>query len=481
MGRSPVYDVVNTYQPPLKPGFSQPVKDHTIFVKGRYGKFQVAWFRHYYDEGNALGMNPQFYVFDAANRWKYATDILWGAYESELGTKGFLSVDLSYTRHHQYPDTMFHKFDLDQYMTGCDRTFKGAATLKYDFTKNAQVIFGLDYENTRSIPAYANDHVLDYPYKYEGNAEQIIDQHLTLWENRVGLFAQMIAAPFSWVQVSAGLRFDYSSLNQDSFNPRLGLVFQPSKSTTIKFLMGTAFQAPSLFYKYEQFGVPSLVMIPNPQLENQELTTYEISLSQKVGNHCLFKLSGYYNRLKNLIERAPLPGERYNKYYDTYTPALQNTNIGRQVGKGFNLGVDLFFNNTLTGYCYYSFTDADFTIQEKNPVPRVSAHKVWLGFTYKGIGNVTISPRARWVGPVNTSVLNTQHPSPQKQPGYVQVDLYVRIWKLIPTTHFHLFVKIENLLDADIKHPGLFGQSGVYMPYVYQPGITARFGIEWEL
>jgi outer membrane receptor for ferrienterochelin and colicin len=55
-----------------------------------------------------------------------------------------------------------------------------------------------------------------------------------------------------------GARFDYSTRYGAVFNPRMGFIVKPFKNTLIKAIYGKAFQSPSLFFQYEQWGAPSI-------------------------------------------------------------------------------------------------------------------------------------------------------------------------------------------------------------------------------
>ena len=167
----------------------------------------------------------------------------------DFSDKSTLTADVSYTYHEQDPETQFYKFTLNQYMTGKDRTYKGVLTYNHSLTEKFQMIMGVEYENTESIPAYANDEVLGSPEKYEGENAKAIDDSLTITENRWAMFSQFSFHPFSKLKISAGVRYDYSDYNDNTFNPRVGLIYQPTSITTLKLMYGTAFQAPSLFYK----------------------------------------------------------------------------------------------------------------------------------------------------------------------------------------------------------------------------------------
>ncbi|MCP4218682.1 MAG: TonB-dependent receptor [bacterium] len=477
VGRDPLFDVVGTYTAPAKPEMVQPIRDYNIFVKTQWDKFIIGYYRQRFNQGNSAGLRPEFYIYNKDNRWGLVTDILWCLYENTFYKKSHLTMDISYTSHVQDPGTQFLKLNLNQYMTGEDRTYKGMITFKHDFNQYFHTLVGVEYENTRSIPAYANDEVLGGPFKYEGAAKEAIKEQLTIRETRAALFVRAIIKPISFFHVTAGLRYDFSSLNEETINPSLGAVLKAGAGTTFKFLFGTAFQAPSLFYKYEQFGAPNLVMLPNRDLDNQKLKTYEISMIQKLGKYLLLHASLYYNDLKDLIVRVPLEGLHYNKYFDTYTPGISNANIGSQVGKGLNLMLDIRLNQKLAGFITYGYTDASYTITTENPLPRVSEHKLSVGVSFRGWHFMTVTPRIKWVSPINRAITNPDYMTSKKQPGFLKVDLFLRSHEIIRRTRF--FLRLENIFNRDIRHAGIFGQSEVYLPEIIQPKFTFSAGFDF--
>jgi outer membrane receptor for ferrienterochelin and colicin len=484
------YDIVKTYQPPISPGFKQLFKDHNIYLSGTYKDLRIAFYQQRFDEGNARGMSPNFYFYNEENRWALTTSLLWGTYLYSLTEKSKLTVDLSYINHRQDSESQFNKLSIPgdvsgnyhQYMTGWDKTLKGSLTYSNEFNSKVQIVSGVEYEHTSSIPPYGNDAVLGKSFQYTGENADQIDDALTIIENRIGLFGQVVTAPAKNLKLYTGIRFDYSDLNDSSINPRSSIVYTPADATTLKLLYGTAFQAPSLFYQYEQFGTPSIVMLSsdelNNELLNQKVQSVEFSIGQRINKSLNINLSSYFNHLTNLIVRTSLPDDSvYNKYFTKYTPGLFNDNIGKQVVYGFDVHVNYTPAQKLNTYFYYSFTDATYELHDKvNDLPRVSKHKMWLGATYNRFSYIIPSLRIKWTGDINTSNLNSKYNSGEKQPGNTLVDLALSFPDLIP--HTRLFLKMENLLNSDIEHAGLFLQNGIYTSTIPQPGFTFQVGAD---
>ncbi|MDM8565928.1 TonB-dependent receptor [Candidatus Halobeggiatoa sp. HSG11] len=455
--------------------FSQPIKDHNINLNVKYQDFAFGFFQQRFNEANGLSLIPTVYQMTSDNIWKLTTNILWGNYKWQFQDNTQINFDLSYTEHNQNPDSKFKKASVVQYFTGQDKTFKGNMVLTHDFSNDVQLVAGLETEHTKSIPPYANDEVFGTgnSVKFEGDNADRIRQELTLRENRSAGFAQFTIPIYEHLTAYAGIRYDYSDVNTNSFNPRGGLVYEPTKDTTLKLLYGTAFQAPSLFFNYEQFIVPTagVIMIPNEDLDNQELKTYELSIIQKIQENIILNASIYYNELSNLVFRT-----RSDKTVKNYTTVLQNTNIGSQIAKGFDLKLDAVLNKSLTGFLNYSYVDSTFELNGvKRDLPRISKHKIGVGATLNVWEKLTVTTKLKWVGDVNTSISNSLYLGDKKQPGYTLLNAFLS-YNLF--NHTKLFAKFENILNNDIEHGGLFGQSGPYMPTIYQPKFNMMLGIE---
>ncbi len=500
LGTDTVYNILNNYLPPLANNIGQPINDHSVYFNTKYKNFSLNYYRKQFDQGNAFGFNPDMYVYDKDNKWKNSTDILWATYIKKFDESKKLTFDVSYKNHTQDKNTIFHKWksisnvdeSFKQYMTGKDNTIHGSLTYNHQYSKKIQYVVGVDNEYTTSIPAYANDEVLGDAYKYEGENAKTIDNELTITENRFSGFGQFIYSPVKIVNIILGARYDYSSRYNGVFNPRAGLTISPTNTTKINILYGRAFQAPSLFHQYEQFGTPAAIMVPSTEfhksnvswhLENQIVNSYEINLSQKIGENYKIKVDAYYNDLTNLIERnlyAEYPEDSvYNRYFDTYTSGIRNENIGSQKIVGGDLMVNAKIAKNILIYTCYSYTDAVSIDEEgiETLLPRISKHKACVGITFQDLfGYVTTSPRLRWVGDMNN--LNTEIFPDNNQPGYYTVDLNLSVKNI--SKYFRVYANFENIFNQKVDHSGLFRQTGVYTAVIPQPGFTFRAGVEFN-
>jgi len=496
-GTDSVYKVIKRYKAPLRPEFEQPVDDHTLLLRAAWRDLNISWYRQQFDEGNALGMFPWSYINNKESKWKSIIDILWTDYSADLSPGIRLMANLAWVRHIQDPETQFFKtrqaynFEntFHQYLTGRDQTLRSGLNVLYHGNPLLEIISGFEAENTSSIPPYANDQVLASPVKFEGNNARLIEEALTIEEQRYSGFIQATFRPTPKIDLIGGIRYDYSSRYAGTANPRLGLINRPWPGTTVKAFYGTAFQAPSLFLQYEQFGSVSGVMLsvaelqqtdPGWELENQKIQTWQFSLDQHFSKETMLSAVAYYHLLDDLIERVRYTDSAYNKYFSTpenpvYSPGFRNENVGKQEIQGLDVSLKTRFSPKLSAYATYSFIHAVARRPDgKVHIPRIAANKVWLGLTARDLfGFLTVVPRYKWVGEISNRN-KTVFPA-GFQPGYSTFDLTLETRKLLRQTR--IFVRIDNLLNSEIGHSGLFDQV-LYMPVVHQPGLQIRAGLE---
>ena len=495
-GTDTVYNIINRYQAPYKPDCEQPISDYNFFVRTDYKKFTLGYFRQMFNEGNALSHNPDKYVYSKENKWKSNTDMIWVTYKKEMARFGDFSADLNVISFKLDNNTQFTKwlnaYETDtafsQYMTGSDLAIKGTTTLHKVVTDKFQFIVGVDYEHIISIPPYANDELFGNSYKYEGTKADSIRAFMTVKENRISGFGQVIWSPYKIIDIVLGGRFDYSSNYKGTFNPRVGLTFSPFAKTKLKFIYGSAFQAPSLFFQYEQFGTSTDVMLstsevkktidPSWELNNQLVRTYEFSVNQQIGKSFLLKSSIYYNHLTDIIQRVTFDntGSTYNKYYNNLSNGVRNENVGVQEIIGFNTELNFVFSEHVETHAYYSFTDGESSTAGGNfDIPRISEHKIWIGATFSDLlKRFNVSPRLKWVSEMTNANL-AAYPD-GKQKGYTSLDLSISANKLFG--FLKLYAAFNNLLNSKIEHGGLFQQSGVNLANIPQERLRIKFGIE---
>ena len=150
----------------------------------------------------------------------------------------------------------------------------------YNINEDNNLQFGLEYRHTKML-----------------DNEMFSSQIVPLNSNDIyGLYAQY-QTKVSDFSFTLGARYDDYENFGDSFNPRLAAVYTPNKDTSFKLLYGSAFRAPTV---RELYASANGFTNGNPNLNPEEIDTYEFIIVHKLYNH-IINLSYYYSVIDNVI------------------------------------------------------------------------------------------------------------------------------------------------------------------------------------
>jgi outer membrane receptor for ferrienterochelin and colicins len=123
--------------------------------------------------------------------------------------------------------------------------------------KNHKLVVGIEYQYD------LRQHVYNYdinPYTSYQDDNRM--------GSRTGIYAQDDYRLRDDVILSAGFRLDQNHMIDNlQFNPRLAMIWNPLKTTTVKLLYGSAFRAPNIYERDRG--------VPNPDNEEEHIRTYE--------------------------------------------------------------------------------------------------------------------------------------------------------------------------------------------------------------
>jgi len=144
--------------------------------------------------------------------------------------------------------------------------------------------------------------------------------------------------------LNAGVRYDHYSEFGGTTNPRLAFIYSPTDKSAIKLLYGSAFRIPNDFELF--YSVPG-TNVPNPELKPEKIKTYELVYEHYFGEGFRASVSGYYYRIKNLIDQELTPeGSKF-----------ENTDEIR--AKGAELELDNKWSNGSEGRASYTIQRAE--------------------------------------------------------------------------------------------------------------------------
>lgn len=129
-----------------------------------------------------------------------------------------------------------------------------------------------------------------------------------------GVFGQGEWRILDNLHLNAGLRYDHYESFGGTLNPRIGLIYEPIPGTTLKWLYGTAFRAPSTFESL--YTCCNNTWRPNSDLKPETIETYEFVLEQALGEHFRLHLSPFYYKLSDIISLNVYqdPGGAFKQY-----------------------------------------------------------------------------------------------------------------------------------------------------------------------
>ena len=169
-------------------------------------------------------------------------------------------------------------------------------------------------------------------------------------------------------------------------HPRIGFAFPISDKTNFRAQYGTFWQEPANFYVYlsdsrlsANISQGNMVTTPNPTIKPEKTTSYEVGLTQQIGEYAALDVVGFYKEVRDymLVKNRTmlLNGSDFNMaYYST-------GDYGVTKGFSINLGM-----RRVQGF----LTDFNYTFMEARGTgsdPASNFNIAWIGETYPTIVN----------------------------------------------------------------------------------------------
>jgi len=138
---------------------------------------------------------------------------------------------------------------------------------------------------------YRNDFELDRRVFDPAAGQTFTDVHDH--RQNYGVFAQGDFVVATHLHVSAGVRYDQYGNFNPSLSPRAALIYNPFRQSTFKFIYGTAFRDPNF------------VELSDPRFQDikpEKITSYQLVYEQGIRQNLQSSISGFYNRMDDLID-----------------------------------------------------------------------------------------------------------------------------------------------------------------------------------
>ena len=253
--------------------------------------------------------------------------------------------------------------------------------------------------------------------------------------------------------LNAGLRYDYYSSVKASTDPRIAVIYHPTRNNVFKLVYGQSFRAPNVYEKY--YAAPP--DLPNPDLNPETIRSTELVWERHLSDSLWISTSGFHNRLNDLITEE-LVGDStiFHNVQKVESDGLE-MELNGQLAEGLEGGASYSFQETTD-------TDTDRFLDDS---PR---HLVKLNLTQPLLRKTLfVSLNAQYRSGMTTITGGRVSPF-----SIVNFDLLGRrIGKQVDLT-----ASVYNLLDKKYYDPP---SPAVSQAAIQQDGRTFRVKMTWHL
>ncbi len=246
---------------------------------------------------------------------------------------------------------------------------------------------------------------------------------------RSGLYAQDSIRLRDNLILSAGLRLDqHHMINRVQINPRLGLIWSPQSSTTIKLLYGSAYRAPNIFERdYDAFTF----WAANPFNKEEHIKNYEAVAEWKNPTGLTLSGSLFYNEFTDMITRD---NNFFSPTFRQYINSGNLRNLGIEIGgeKKWDNGREIKLSFNHNEYLAFDGVFWGRVDSPKNVAKLRYAEPLFDGRAKIGIENLYVGNRVSLYF--------------HDEAGYDLVNMAVTSKELIPGAEFS--ISANNLFDS---------------------------------
>ena len=268
-----------------------------------------------------------------------------------------------------------------------------------------------------------------------------------------GVFVQDVLELPRAIAITAGVRYDGNSINEAAVSPRLSLVWEPRDHHTFRASAGRAFRNPSFIENQIDIAELRAIFptgsISNPDLKNEEVTSYELAYRLHLSN-LRVNANAFYDRIRDFAK------------FDTEDPSSPTYARYVNLRDGFRsygaeLEIELAPSDSLELFghvaaLHISENPRDSLVDDEAPKLRALAG---VRFRERPIeGSLAIHYMASRTYDIQDPNVGLLGPSgsgfvPVDIDPYVSVNLYagVKIWR----DRLTLYVAGSNVLDADVE------------------------------
>jgi iron complex outermembrane receptor protein len=304
---------------------------------------------------------------------------------------------------------------------------------RYNPNSNISTIWGLGYRSESA------------------KSDTLLVNQGTVTEDKWRLFGNVQWKPLQQLAFNAGGMFESTSIAAAHFSPRLAANYSLTPSSTIRVSATKAYRTPSLLEKNglsallnNSGGYYDLVAIPNPDLEPEELTSYELGYFHQ------WKETGSFLDIRVFTEKID---NAFNSYYinalgvddvDDGYRMLTNSAKWKNIGAEFQFKLQPHPNfSVLTNYSYINTKgerDRGYGRDIDSLDDRTPMHTAALLTEWKATNTLSISAAQYYMSKVNW--LEGSH-----REQYRRTDLILSDSFRLKNTVLNTRLIVQNLFD----------------------------------
>ena len=155
--------------------------------------------------------------------------------------------------------------------------------------------------------------------------------------NAIGAYSQLDYKFIEPVNISFGLRYDFSKLadlqSESSISPKLGITYKVSKSTFLRTSISKGFRTPTLAESFTSTTTSGITVKPNPNLKAEDSFSFEVGIKHYFSDQLNVDFALFNNEYYDFIE----PG------FDPKDGKIIFDNVTRARIQGFELNTSTSF------------------------------------------------------------------------------------------------------------------------------------------
>lgn len=292
---------------------------------------------------------------------------------------------------------------------------------------------------------YAGLYAQDEIFLMDGDFVLNVGGRYDYWKNYDGYNYDTVASP---------VETNFTDASHQSFNPKLGAIYQLGPTTAIRTSIGKAFRAPTLYDLYRTYIASSTtIYYPNANLGPEKVLSYEVGIDQQLGKSANLTATAYYNDAEDFISTLSVTCTD-----SAFTRCYEKQNVGRVSTKGIE--VDLRYDITRHWMISASYTYNRSEVETYDPDPSLEGNLLPDTPENKGALNLIFSDFSLFTAKATARYVGKRYSDDKNETAYDSYTLVDLRLSRDMGKNFHLSLDVNDLFDE------------TYTEYYVSPGRT---------